>query len=93
LKHHGRDGIENHRGLHAGFSAAGYDNPFEVAVAKICRVGVESVRSCIERGKAEDAVLRCTGASFCAGGLVAQDECDAGERGRMQIGEATGEGT
>ncbi len=93
LKQTGRDGIENHRCLQTGFVAAGNDNPFEAAVAEVCRIGVESVGSCIERGKAEDAVLRCTGASFRAGGLVAQNECDAGERGRMQIGKPTGEGT
>jgi hypothetical protein len=87
----GEGGIETHRGLHAGFNAAGDDDPFEAAVAEIGRVGIESIRSCIERAKAEDAVLRCTGASFCAGGLVAQDECDADERGRMSIGKATGE--
>jgi hypothetical protein len=76
----GRDGIEEHRGLQAGFNAAGNDNPLEAAVAELCCIGVESIRSCIERSKAEDAVLRCTGAGFCARGLVTQDQCDASER-------------
>jgi hypothetical protein len=62
-------------------------------VAELCGVGVESVGGCIERAKAEDAVFGCAGADFGAGGLVAQDECDTDERGRMQIGKATGERT
>jgi hypothetical protein len=92
LKQSGRDGLENHCGLQAGFDAAGDNNSFEAAVTELCRIGVESVGSCIERGKSEDAVLRRTGADFGTGGLVAQNECDAGERGRMKIGKAAGEG-
>jgi len=39
----GEDGLEDHCGLHAGFNAAGDDNPFEAAVAELCRIGVESI--------------------------------------------------
>ena len=57
------------------------------------RVGIERVLARIERSKTEGAVLRGRGAGLSARVLVAQDDRDAGQRGRMQIGEATGKGT
>jgi hypothetical protein len=74
------------RGLHTGFDAAGDENPFEAAVAELGRVGIKRVLARVERGKAEDAVLRRGGAGLSAGGLVAQNDADAGQRSRMQIG-------
>jgi hypothetical protein len=81
------------RSLHAGLNASGDENPFEAAVTERPRVSIERVFARIERSKTEDAVLRCCGANLSARGLVAQDDGDAGQRGRMQIGEAAGKGT
>ncbi len=85
--------LELHGGLHAGFDAACYENPFEAAVAKPSRIGFERVFARIERGKAEGAILRCGGLKLSASGLVAQDDGDASQRTRMQIGKASGKGT
>jgi hypothetical protein len=79
--------------LDAGFAASGDKNPFEAAVTELGRVGIKCVLARIERGKTEGAVLRGGGAGFSARGLVAQDDGDAGQRRRMQIGEAAGKGT
>ena len=79
-------------GLDAGFAASGDENPFEAAMAKMGRVGIERVLARIERSKTEGAVLRGGGADLSACGLVAQDDGDAGKWGRMQIGEAAGKG-
>jgi len=57
------------------------------------RVSIERVFARIERSKTKSAVLRGGGADFSARGLVAQDDGDAAEWGRMQICEAAGEGT
>jgi hypothetical protein len=81
------------RSLDAGFDASGDENPFEAAVTERPRVSIERVFARIERSKTEDAVLRCCGANLSTRGLVAQDDGDAGQRGRMQIGEAAGKGT
>ena len=62
-------------------------------MTELGRVGIKRVIARVERSKAEGAVLRGGGAGLSASGLVAQDDGDAGERGRMQIGEATGKGT
>ena len=88
LKQRGSGRLEVHGGLHTGLDAAGDENPFESAVAELGGIGVERVLSGIERGEAEGAVLGGGGADFSAGGLVAQNDGDAGQRRRMQIGEA-----
>jgi hypothetical protein len=81
------------RGLHAGFDASGDENPFEAAMTERFRVGIKRVLARIERSKTEGAVPRRCGANLSARGLVAQDDGDAGQRGRMQIGEAADKGT
>jgi hypothetical protein len=93
LKQRGGDRIEANGSLDAGFAAAGDDYPFEAAVTERPRVGVKCVLARIERSKTEGAVLCGGGANLSARGLVAQDDGDTGQRGRTQIGEATGKGT
>jgi len=61
-----------------------------MAAAKFAAVGVKSVGAGIERRKAKAAVSGSGCASFSTGGLVAEDDGDAGERRRMQIGKAAG---
>jgi hypothetical protein len=54
-------------------------------------IGFKRVLARIERGKSKCAVL-CSGCvRLSAGGLIAQDDSDAGEGRRMQIGEPAGE--
>ena len=67
--------------------------PSRLAMAELGGVGIERVLACIERSKAEGPVLGCCGADLSACGLVAQDDGDASQRGRMKIGEAAGERT
>ena len=88
LKHRGRGGLEVHGGLHARLAAAVDENPVESSVAELGCVGVERVLSGIERGEAERAVLCGRRANLGARGLVTQNNRDAGERRRMQIGKA-----
>jgi len=92
LKHRGRDGLKVHGGLHARLAAAVDENPVESSVAELGCVGVERVLSGIETGEAERAVLSRSSANLCACGLVTQNNRDAGERRRMQIGKAAAEG-
>jgi hypothetical protein len=86
LKHRGRGGLKVHGGLHARLAAAVDENPVQASVAELGRVGVERVLTGIERGEAERAVLCRGGANLGARGLVTQNNRDAGERRRMQIG-------
>ncbi len=91
LKQRGSGGFEVERGLDAGFGAAGDKNSFKPAMAELGSVGIECVVPCIERGEAEGPVFGGGGAGFSAGGLIAQNDGDASQRGRSQIGEAPGE--
>jgi len=81
------------RSLHTGFDASGDENSIEAAVTEPGRAGIKYVLARIERSKMEGAVLRRGGAGLSARGLVAQDDGDAGQWGRMQIGEAAANGT
>jgi ribosomal protein L12E/L44/L45/RPP1/RPP2 len=70
-----------HGSLNAGFNAAGDENSFKAAVAELDGVGIERVLACIEQGEAEGPIPRGGSADFNAGGLVAQNNGDAGKRG------------
>jgi hypothetical protein len=93
LKQHGSDRLEVKRSLNAGLNASGDENSFKPAVSKLGRIGVECVLPGIERGEAEDSVPGGGGSNFSAGGPVAKNDGDAGQRGRAQISEAARERT
>ena len=85
------DRLEVHRGLNTRFDSAGDENAFELAMAELHGVGFECVCTRIENGEAKSSVPGCRRVEFCAGGLVAKNNADAGERGRMKIGETARE--
>ena len=83
-----RHGLKAQGGLHARFVPAGYENSVELAVAELRRVRLERVFARIERSEAKDAVPGGDCVDLGAGGLVAQNNQDAGQRRGVQIGEA-----
>lgn len=71
---------------------AGRDhNAVEAAAAELRAFGIEGIFAGIERGEAIGAISRRGGAQLFAGGSVAQDNADTGERGGVEIGQAAGE--
>jgi hypothetical protein len=67
--------------LNARFGAAGDENSFKAAVAELDGIGIERVLACIEWGESKCPIPAGCRANFSAGGLVVQDDRDAGKWG------------
>jgi hypothetical protein len=88
-----RGEVELHGGLHAGLVAGGDQDAIETAVTQLGAFGLDDVLAGIERGKAVSAVFGRGGAHLCAGCLVVEEDGNSSQRGRVEVGEFSDEGT
>ena len=71
------------------YSGVDFD-AFQAAPAQLWGLGLECVFARRKRRKTICAITAGCGAKFRAGSLVAEDEGDTGQRGRMQVSESAG---